>query len=954
MSSLDLSRLNESQRNAVTTTEGPVLIIAGPGSGKTFTLVERITYLIIEKGIKPENILIGTFTEKAAKELITRVSNRLDSIGVDVNLSEMYIGTLHSICLRIIDENLEFTRLKKNYRLLDQFEQQYLIFQHIHRFSNIENYSVLYKNNEIPSKWKQSGTLISLINKLSEELVDYEKLISYEDDLKIQVLGKVYEKYMNLLHDENVLDFSTIQLETYKLLSSNSQILEAITKKLKYLMIDEYQDTNTIQEKIIFLLMGSNKNLCVVGDDDQGLYRFRGATIRNILEFPKNFTNCTQISLDTNYRSHPDIINFYNQWMSQLPWDSYRFKKEIKPRQDEFINNPSVIKVSGQDHLEDWMRNIYDFIIKAKEQKVLEDYNQIAFLFNSVKNEKAVALSKYLEERNIPVYSPRSNLFFDREEVKLVLGTLLFAFPQIKETTLESKYVSPSLVAYYMECMKSLKEVLAKDKELRIFLQKKIKEHFEMKENLDYAFSGFFYQLLQFDTFKTLIDREVAGVKDTRELRNIGLLSNILVKFEYLHNIQVLTSKNIENSLISLFNIYLNFLIDGGINEYEDMSEYAPSGCVSFMTIHQSKGMEFPIVFSMSLENVPRKKYTDIDQILQENFYNKKPFEPLDRIKDFDFWRLYYTAFSRAQNLLVLSCVETANRQAKQRQVPSKCFSATYDPLIDWRDPSFDLSKLELEKVKTVNIKSSYSFTSHILLYEACPLQYKFFKELAFSPVRVSATIYGTLIHQTIEDIHRTVLRGEEAKITKENIESWFLSNYKSIVAKEKVYLAPQIQGSAIAQLIRYADRHSTQWDRIKETEVDVSLVKPDYILKGTIDLIRGENDTIEIVDFKSEKKPDIFSNSNKLDRYRRQLEIYAHLVEERTGQKVSKLHLYYTGAGESESPYISFPKNDSSIDNTIKVFDDIVNSIERKDFKPCKKDPKQCKECDMRFYCRS
>ena len=170
----DFGNANNNQREAIETTEGPLLIIAGPGTGKTFTLVKRAVYLIVEKKITPEEIIIATFTEKAAKEIITRISNELISLGINININEMYIGTFHSICLRILKEHLEFTRLKKNYRLLDQFEQQYIIFQNIFRFRAIENYELIFDSNI--GVWKQAGKLAQYISTIQEELIDVNKM----------------------------------------------------------------------------------------------------------------------------------------------------------------------------------------------------------------------------------------------------------------------------------------------------------------------------------------------------------------------------------------------------------------------------------------------------------------------------------------------------------------------------------------------------------------------------------------------------------------------------------------------------------------------------------------------------------------------------------------------------------------------------------------------------------
>lgn len=245
------SRNNPYQQLAIDTTEGPVLIIAGPGAGKTRTLVER-TVNLIQKGTKPEEILVATFTEKAAKELVTRISNRLLELEIKVNLNEMYIGTLHSIFLRFLEEYREFTRLKRSYRLLDQFDQKFFLYQNMRDFVAIENSEEILGGHNL-SSWYKADKLINYINKVGEENLDFEELISAED-ANISVIGEFYKLYIEKLNEENALDFSSIQSETYSLLKDNQNVLDEIQSKIKYFMIDEYQDTNTIQEKIILLI----------------------------------------------------------------------------------------------------------------------------------------------------------------------------------------------------------------------------------------------------------------------------------------------------------------------------------------------------------------------------------------------------------------------------------------------------------------------------------------------------------------------------------------------------------------------------------------------------------------------------------------------------------------------------------------------------------------------------
>lgn len=429
----DFGNANDGQRQAISTTEGPVLITAGPGTGKTYTLVQRAIYLIEERGVKPEDIFIATFTEKAAKELITRITNELASRNITVNVNEMYVGTFHSLCLRIIKDHLEYTRLKKNYRLLDTFDQQYLVFRNIYKFrtiSGIEN--VMPKGGA----WKWAQAICEFSNNLTEEVVDIDAMLS-DHDMEISVIAKVVNTYQAMLDEENLMDFSAIQTECYRLLKENKDILEDLRNSIKYIMVDEYQDTNYIQEQTIFLL-GTHENICVVGDDDQGLYRFRGATIRNILEFPSKFDvgKCQIIPLVINYRSDSDIVEFYNKWMIttsgskfKFEWDKFRYDKRIVANETSKIESPCVVKLASKDDEDEWHERVLDFINRLKNSGKIQDYNQLAFLFSSVKHERVISLARFLESNHINVYSPRSDMFFRREEVMQALGCMMLMFP---------------------------------------------------------------------------------------------------------------------------------------------------------------------------------------------------------------------------------------------------------------------------------------------------------------------------------------------------------------------------------------------------------------------------------------------------------------------------------------------------------------------------------------------
>ena len=953
------SKANPQQLEAILATDGPVLIIAGPGSGKTFTIVERIVYLITHKGVAPESLFVVTFTDKAARELTTRISNRLSELGIKFNLNEMYLGTFHSICLRILEDYREFTRLKRSFTLFDQFDQQYFLYQRINEFRPLPDVQLVMGDDQ-SGRWVQSEQLLKWLNKVSEEALDLAELET-APDVEVRALAACFRKYQELLHEHNCLDFSGIQYEALQLLEKRPEVLAALREKFSYLMVDEYQDTNTIQERILLLLAGERRNLCVVGDDDQGLYRFRGATIRNILEFPALFDEgqCKQVALTVNYRSHPDIIRFYNEWMQEQTWDdgtrSFRFAKKIVPRDDVFPEVATAVRLAATDAPDattNWHAEVLGFLHGLRDSGRLADWNQVAFLFRSVKNDRVVALARFLEGQGVPVFSPRSNMFFEREEIRLMIGALIFLFPQFPKVRQWAEGAQLDIWTYYDHlCFKPFTDELRKPENKRLldWARPLAKRHAVLAQNTDYAFSGLFYQLLQFPLFSRFLSEDALhGVDKGRAARNLATLSKLLTKFEYLHYVSVLNPEWLEKNLRDLCNQYLRFLSDGGIGEYEDEAEYAPKGCVSFLTVHQSKGLEFPVVVCGSLEAVPRKQHTALDELLEDGGYLSKPrFEPLEHIKHFDFRRLFYTAFSRAQNLLVLAAQERNGRGLGKS--PSRYFEQLFYELPSWR--TVPLDALSFEAVKEINLKREYSFTSHITVFENCAEQYRFFKDLEFAPIRESPMLFGTLVHQTIEDIHKTVLRGEEGTITFDAIRSWFSTNYAMLSKKERVYLAPSSQQAALLHVMRYFERENGNWDRIKEAEVEISLVKDQYILKGSVDLIRGEHDTVEIIDFKSEKKPDMEKDRDRLRQYQHQLEVYAHLVEERTGQKVSRMHLYYTGE-DGGNPYVSFTKDDRAIGKTIAQFDDIVARIERQDYQIAARPAKLCQNCDMRAYC--
>ena len=930
----NFENLNEKQKKAVFHVNGPLLIIAGPGSGKTRTLVERVLYLLNDVGAEPKNILLATFTEKASRELITRVSENIEK---NINFSEMYVGTIHSICLRIIDENIEKSFLKKNYKVLDDTDQKFFIYKNMKNFEKIEGFEKFFTGMNASGHWRKAGILRKWIDKINEEKLD-NKNIENSSDEKIIFLNEVNKRYRELLFLENSIDFSNIQLECLRMVLENKDILKKLQEEIHYIMIDEYQDTNTVQEKLFLLIGGERKNICVVGDDDQGIYRFRGATVKNILHFQKNFPEgeCEKIELDINYRSNEDIVDFCNTWNKQLNWDGWRYDKKIISGKERINNTLGVVRISENSEYK-WEEKLYKFINFLKTSGKIEDYNQIAFLFRSVRNPKVIKLMESLEARGIPVYSPRSNMFFEREEIKFIIGIFTMIFPNASDIIFKNGY---GIENYYEICYKTARNVI-KDDEVLINYMKNIRERFDNDEIQIKSpnFLGIFYGILGTGTksIKKYLNFSEDHILKNRSTYNLGIFSKILNKFDILCGLENFTKENTDKIINYFFNTHLKFLVDDRIGEYESMREYAPEGAVSFLTIHQGKGLEFPCVIVGTLEEYPTVEKNEIQMKLELAL--TKTFEPEYRVKEFDFWRMYYTAFSRAKNLLALTCVENSSKP-----VPSLPFKRVYEDLKDIRSRDFELHKLHFEKIKETNIKDIFAFTSHIRIYNICPKLYKMQKKYEFVLPMKKGMIFGTLVHETLEDINRKIFRKEN--ISEEIIKEIFIENYKNIYKKYKINIDKEVLILGEKSIEEYVKNYKEITENIKDVEVKLSLIKEKYILEGIIDLVLEKDDELEIVDFKTGKR------GNDEEGYINQLEIYAYLLKEKYGKEVRRGKLYYLGENkENRITEVYFTKE--RLSQAVKDFDETAEKIINKDFQ-CRFNEKsrKCNSCYLKNYC--
>ncbi len=935
---------NREQLEAINTISGPLLIVAGPGTGKTTTLIHRIVNLVVNENVPISRIMLATFTKKAAREFTRRLHDELEQCGCRCNLDEAYIGTFHSICERIIREHQDSTSLRKNFTVKEEFDQKYFVYDHLKDFEAIEGFDGLF-SDPMTSRWQKAVTVCSWVNMLQEELVPVERLTGSTDG-QTSVMGDVLAKYMELREQANFLDFTLMQTEVYHMLMSDPEVRKEIVDGIDYVLVDEYQDTNRVQEELTLLLGSKNYNICVVGDEDQAIYRFRGATVRNILEFESHFDKCQKVVLIRNYRSHEGIVDFYNRWIvsTKIPkyefeWGNCRHAKQIVAASDVKGDYPPVQAIAGED-LGVLNSRIVSTVKELVANGTVTDLNQIAFIFPSVRFYNVISLQDALQAAGFPVYSPRSNRFFDREEVRAALGTLIEVFSDYKPQYFKGN--NRDFAKYLKASNDEIVDKMGKPeyKDLKACVSGLSAMVASGSEK--WTFSGIIYRIMGCEPMRGYID--CAGSEDLSEqrpARNIAILTDYLVKFEKRKKVYNMAQKDMVKMLDGFFNYYMSPLYNAGIEEYEDEEVFAPSGKVCFYTIHQAKGLEFPVVFCGLPHYGPKddNMIMNMNRLFEENG-GRPPFEPKGQIRFFDFWREYYVAFSRAESLLFLlrNTVEYPT---------CRCFGGILDAL-----PVCDTQPvLRLKEISDRKLTRSYAFTVDVNNYDKCQTRYCLERHMGFGEEPSVAMSFGILVHSTLEDVNKTVLSEGPGAITGEFIKNSVENNFRAIRDADHVPLSGRHLGSAIAQVTGYVEHMGGRWDELYASEMAASTVHEDYLIEGKADLVLRHGDVYEIVDYKTGEKPDPVEDKVTYESVRDQLRIYAHLLKERHGLDVRRITAYYTGAEEGEN-LIEFDCSPKDVADAVSRFDSTVRLIEGGRFGGRSKVPKYCRGCQFRYYC--
>ena len=942
--------MNEQQHAIVSHKQGPLLVIAGPGSGKTQSLTLLALNLLLCGDAQPGELVLCTYTEKAAYEMQDRIIDMARKTEYAGDLSLLKIGTIHSLCNRLIKKHLNYTPLADNYVTLDEFAQQLFIFERLDEICT--THSRAFFQEQWGAKWTIAKKLQYFFDKIVEELI-FEKLKENvlqakhyftESDMLQYYLTYAYDRYQRLLKQTNCVDFAHLQKCAYTLLAT-PQILPVIARDIRYVLVDEYQDTNYIQDQILIQLARAtgSDNICVVGDEDQALYRFRGATVRNILEFEKKFPACKKVELTVNYRSHKKIINFCNLWITSTDWShagkesrTFRTDKTILhvpgKQYDEYQAALSIVSKDAYQEAEKFAEIVHTL----KKLGKIHDYNEVALLLYSVQSEMSGLYIEALRARGIPAFCPRAKMFFAQVEVRLLVG----CFAEILEYQgIEQNAVveSNNLPAFVNDCASRLTQQYRLSPTLAEEIQN-IKDeifHAQEEQTTQEQLADYFYRLLFTEPFVTFLH-------DDNKLYNLMIFSQLLKTFKSHYRYNTITLNNLSAISTHFFDTFLCLLYADGVNQYENPQMPFPTGHVQIMTIHQAKGLEFPVIVVGRLDKKPPRP-DNKDKCLQ-NLYHLGPFEPERHIPAFDIRRLYYVAFSRAKNVLILS----ANGN------PNIHFAHAFQSIPDCYDTKNRLQNMQKprKKEKHTRLKPRYSFTSHIQVYETCPRQFQFFREYNFMPAYTIEVFFGLLVHRTLEKIHQTVLTGKLGLLDDRGLRQMFETTFQSLQQMDLKSLDIDKKEEAWQQVLNYFYHNYQEMGSIRATELDVQVEKDNYILAGKIDLLRHSNHGIEIIDFKTRPRPD--EGSDCLVRYKQQLYIYAYMLQKNTGQLPQRLFLYWTAESHKEDALMEVPYTDKQIEDIHASLDQVVARIEQKKFAVERlPETSVCRTCDVRYFCK-
>ena len=704
-----LDKLNERQKEAVLATEGPVLVLAGAGSGKTTVLVNRIAYMISEKHIRPWNILAITFTNKAAREMKDRIERLLGDTAKD-----MWIGTFHSVCVRILRSCIDLLGYNRDFVIYDTADTK-TVMKECLRELDIDEKSFPVRN------------VLSIINNAKNDLMDaatFENV--YKSDYRMSIIAKIYYRYQTKLRKNNAVDFDDIILNTVKILSENPDVLSKYQDKFRYILVDEYQDTNNSQYLLINLLAQANRNLCVVGDDDQSIYKFRGANIGNILNFEDDYSDVQKITLDQNYRSTQNILDAANSVISN---NKGRMGKSLWTSNGD--GNRVYVYTGTNEY--DEARYIARQIKKHFDEQ--GSFSDCAILYRT--NAQSRVIEEMLMRESVP-YKVLSGLrFYDRKEIKDIIAYLRVVYNPNDDVSLARIINEPKRKIGNATLEKARN--IAREKETSLYdVISHADDYPEFKTAIKklLSFSEIIQSLIKLKDTVTI--EELTGrilndtgympalvMEDTTEsktrIENLGEFISVITEFE----------KN-EETGNTLGEFLENISLVSDIDGYDENEDSAV-----LMTIHSAKGLEFPIVFLSGLEEglFPGMRSMESDDDIEEER------------------RLCYVAITRAKEQLYIT--KTISRTIHGKTMPTTASRFFKEIPVEYLEDKTTLQPKVAKVMQDLGVRNAAAPKKEVYMTKGFGSSVKSSGSTDYSKFKAGDTVE-----------HRTFGRGEILKAT--------------------------------------------------------------------------------------------------------------------------------------------------------------------------------------------
>lgn len=565
-----LEGLNDRQKEAVTTTEGPLLVLAGAGSGKTKVLTHRVAYILENHLAAPWEILAITFTNKAAKEMCTRIENLVGD-----ESSDIWIKTFHSACLRILRRDIDKIGYTSNFNIYDTNDQKRLIKDCLRELNlNEDNYPV--------------KSIMSKISSAKDEMIDCKEFARRNDDFRGEKYALIYALYQKKLKEYNAMDFDDLIAKTVELFNDNPDVLEYYQNKFKYIMVDEYQDTNNLQYIFVSMLAKKHRNICVVGDDDQSIYKFRGANIRNILDFEKQFDDAKNIKLEQNYRSTQTILDAANAVIAN------NFERKEKKLWTEQGEGEKIEVRTCSDQVDEAM------YISGEIEKIVSSgkysYKDIAILY------RTNAQTRALEDNLSCPYRVLAGLrFYDTKEIKDILSYLRVIYNPNDDVNLTRIINVPKRgigdttvgkIAAFAESMGvSMFDIISDEKYIETLGRSsaKIREFANIINNL----RGYIDNIPLVDFMDKVFTE--TGYVDSLIAENTAEARARIENLQEFKSKALEYEKNVDEPSFGGFLDNISLVSD--VDNYDSEQD-----AIVMMTLHSAKGLEFPVVFMCGLE----------------------------------------------------------------------------------------------------------------------------------------------------------------------------------------------------------------------------------------------------------------------------------------------------------------------------------------------------------------